>query len=76
MKNQQRLNFGVLYPREYGEQQSAGRLDECKTECLVMANSRLAAAASMSKVQAFLQLARRRRQEGIERELDLPAGRV
>ena len=35
VKNRQRFNFGVLYPREYCELQSGTEASEMKTECLV-----------------------------------------
>jgi hypothetical protein len=40
LKNQQRFNFGVLYPRAYGE--AEGRLEPCslRTECLVLGGPR------------------------------------
>ena len=35
VKNRQRFNFGVLYPREYCELQFGSEASEMKTECLV-----------------------------------------
>ena len=35
VKNQQRFNFGVLYPREHCERQSGSDAWEMQTECLV-----------------------------------------
>jgi len=66
IKNQQRWNFGVLYPREYAEQQSGADAWTMQTECLVTANSR----AALEVRVRFLQLT----DEGaMEHELDLPA---
>jgi hypothetical protein len=39
LKNQQRWNFGVLYPRAYAEQQSGADAWRSQTECLVRAGS-------------------------------------
>ncbi len=39
VKNQQRWNFGVLYPQEYSEQQKGIEPCEMQTECLVKTNS-------------------------------------
>ena len=39
IKNQQRWNFGVLYPRAYAEQQSGADAWGSQTECLVRATS-------------------------------------
>ncbi len=36
VKNQQRFNFGVLYPREYCELQTGSEAWEMQTECLVL----------------------------------------
>ncbi len=64
IKNQQRFNFGVLYPRGYGE------ASEMKTECLAMGGDE---AAIEVKIR-FLQLVDREgRQEGVERSITLPA---
>ena len=64
VKNQQRFNFGVLYPREYGEAW------EMKTECLVKGP-----AAIEAKIR-FLQMAAvDDRQEGIEREVNVVSSR-
>ena len=72
VKNQQRFNFGVLYPREHCERQQGADSCEMRTECLVLAN-----APSSLQVEVkvrFLQLiARENRQEGIERDVCTPA---
>ncbi len=39
VKNQQRFNFGVLYPREYCEAQAGSDNWEMQTECLVIGNA-------------------------------------
>jgi hydrogenase maturation protease len=53
LKNQQRWNFGVLYPRAYAEQQSGADAWSNQTECLVRAGSD----AKLSVRVRFLQLA-------------------
>jgi hypothetical protein len=66
IKNQQRWNFGVLYPREYAEQQSGADAWKMQTECLVTAS-----ALAMLQVRVrFLQLTA---EGAMEHELDLPA---
>lgn len=52
LKNQQRWNFGVLYPRSYAEQQSGADAWGSQTECLVRATSD----AKLSVRARFLQL--------------------
>jgi hydrogenase maturation protease len=52
LKNQQRWNFGVLYPRAYAEQQSGADAWSNQTECLVRAGSD----AKLSVRVRFLQL--------------------
>lgn len=52
LKNQQRWNFGVLYPRAYAEQQSGADAWCNQTECLVRAGSD----AKLSVRVRFLQL--------------------
>ena len=39
VKNQQRFNFGVLYPREYCESQTGSDDWQMQTECLVLGNA-------------------------------------
>jgi hypothetical protein len=53
LKNQQRWNFGVLYPQAYAEQQSGADTWRSQTECLVQTNPD----AKMSVRARFLQLA-------------------
>jgi hypothetical protein len=66
IKNQQRWNFGVLYPRKYAQQQSGADSWTMQTECLVTANSR----AALEVRVRFFQLT----DDGAtEHELDLPA---
>jgi hypothetical protein len=70
VKNRQRFNFGVLYPREYFDLQSGSESWEMRTECLVMGS----AAATIEVKVRFLQLATRRDwQEGQERDVWAPA---
>ena len=66
VKNRQRFNFGVLYPREYCELQCGSEASEMKTECVV--ESTLSSTIEI-KIR-FLQLAARQEwQEGLEREV-------
>jgi hypothetical protein len=66
VKNQQRFNFGVLYPREYCELQLGSEASEMKTECLVEGTP----SSTIEIKIRFLQLAARQEwQEGQEREL-------
>jgi hypothetical protein len=63
VKNQQRFNFGVLYPREYGE---AWKMT---TECLV----RGSASTTVEVKVLFLQMEEVKAwQEGREREVNIP----
>ncbi len=52
LKNQQRWNFGVLYPQAYAEQQSGADAWRSQTECLVRSSSD----AKLSVRVRFLQL--------------------
>ncbi len=52
LKNQQRWNFGVLYPRSYAEQQSGADAWGSQTECLLRGH----ADAKLSVRARFLQL--------------------
>ena len=63
VKNRQRFNFGVLYPREYGEAW------EMRTECLVEGP----VSATVEVKVRFLQMVEvEDRQEGREREMNIP----
>src|ERR1700733_15344791 len=69
VKNRQRFNFGVLYPREYCDLQLGTEAWEMRTECLVLGD---AATAIEAKVR-FLQLASVKEwQEGIDRAIGAP----
>jgi hypothetical protein len=69
VKNQQRFNFGVLYPRDYCEQNPGSDTWEMQTECLV----RGSAVTTIEIKTRFLQLIERDgRQEGLERALSTP----
>ena len=75
IKNRQRFNFGVLYPRQHCEIQQGSDACEMQTECLVVANnaSSLEAAVTVQVKARFLQMiARGDRQEGIERDVSTP----
>jgi hypothetical protein len=65
IKNQQRWNFGVLYPRRYAEQQTGADAWKMQTECLVVSDS----SATLEVRVRFLHLTA---QGAIERQLDLP----
>src|SRR6202171_2164629 len=70
VKNKQRFNFGVLYPREYCELQLGSEASEMKTECLVEG----APSSTIEIKIRFLQLAGRQEwQEGHEREVFVEA---
>jgi hypothetical protein len=70
VKNRQRFNFGVLYPREYCELEAGSDNWQTQTECLVMGN----AATPLEVKVRFLQLfAENGVQEGIERAVRTPA---
>ena len=64
IKNKQRWNFGVLYPREYAEKQAGADAWKMQTECLVIASS----SATLEVRVRFLHLAA---EGAVERELDL-----
>jgi len=68
VKNQQRFNFGVLYPKTYSELQTGADAWEMQTECLVSGES----SATVDVKVRFLQMVNRQdRQEGVEREVYL-----
>jgi len=69
IKNKQRWNFGVLYPREYAEKQSGADAWTMQTECLAIANS----TATLEVRVRFLHLIA---EGATERELDLPPLRL
>src|SRR5579862_5160299 len=70
VKNQQRFNFGVLYPREYCDLQSGCDAWEMRTECLIEGS----AFTTIEAKVRFLQMAtRQERQEGRERDVSTPA---
>jgi hypothetical protein len=66
IKNKQRWNFGVLYPREYAEKQSGADAWTMQTECLATAD----ATATLEVRVRFLQLMG---EGAMEHELELPA---
>src|SRR5580692_9439893 len=72
IKNQQRFNFGVLYPREYCDLQQGSDACEMQTECLVLANSASSLEVPIMvqvKIRFLQMVAREDRQEGIERDV-------
>jgi len=64
IKNQQRWNFGVLYPHEYAGKQRGADAWTMQTECLVTGPT-----ATLAARVRFLRLTA---QGALERELDLP----
>src|ERR1700727_905074 len=69
VKNQQRFNFGVLYPREHCERNPGSDAWGMQTECLV----RGSAATTIEIKTRFLQMIEHDgRQEGIERSASTP----
>jgi hypothetical protein len=65
IKNKQRWNFGVLYPRQYAEKQSGADAWTMQTECLAIADP----TATLEVRMRYLKLT----SEGaVERQLDLP----
>lgn len=81
VKNQQRFNFGVLYPRTYSELQSGADAWEMRIECLVLGTN----STDIEVKARFLQMAEvgaplggespggLSHQEGQEREVPAPA---
>jgi hypothetical protein len=74
VKNRQRFNFGVLYPREYCESQAGSESWEMRTECLVAGPG----SASIETKVRFLQMSSRQQldhvwQEGQERDVSTSA---
>jgi hypothetical protein len=74
LKNRQRFNFGVIYPREYSEALRGGEPCEMRTECLVEGSSE----AELDVTVRFLHLFERTAEPGelawhgaIEREVTL-----
>lgn len=70
VKNQQRFNFGVLYPREYCEAQAGSDNWLMQTECIALGNE----GASLEVKVRFLQMIEQDSfQQGVERAVSLPA---
>jgi hydrogenase maturation protease len=69
VKNQQRFNFGVLYPREHCESQQGSDMWQNQTEVLVTGNG---STHIEVKIRFLQMLVREGRQEGVEREFDVP----
>jgi len=69
IKNQQRWNFGVLYPREYAEKQSGADAWKMQTECLAIADA-------SAKIEVRVRFLRLSGEGAVEGELDLPAVRL
>ena len=70
VKNQQRFNFGVLYPAAYCDLQSGSETNEMRTEVLIEGRP----SAAVEVKTRFLQMVERDGwQEGIEWEVIIPA---
>lgn len=70
VKNQQRFNFGVLYPPDHCERNPGSDSWEMQTECLI----RGSAVTTIEVKTRFLQMVEREgRQEGIERSVSTSA---
>ncbi|HTA41205.1 MAG TPA: hypothetical protein VK789_02090 [Bryobacteraceae bacterium] len=73
VKNQQRFNFGVIYPREYCERQGGSCAWEMRTECLAFG----AAETAIEIKVRFLQMIEcEGRQEGVEQEICISSLRL
>src|SRR5690348_16854870 len=75
VKNRQRWNFGVLYPRAFAERQRGADRWNTQTECLLKPRD---PAAALSITARFLHLIDRSDgwQEAAEREVAVPESRV
>jgi hypothetical protein len=71
VKNRQRFNFGVLYPRSYSEAQSGSDASSTQTECLVQTASPIEAEVEV-KVR-FLKVVTRATAEGTSEGSTKPA---
>jgi hydrogenase maturation protease len=70
VKNQQRFNFGVLYPRDYCDAQIGSDNWQMRTECVVLGSG----TTSLEVKVRFLQMVLEDDlQEGVERALSVPA---
>lgn len=76
VKNRQRFNFGVLYPRSYSEQQDGYDPWFFQTECLLAGSASSAIEIRVRFLQLMEQSVRGRSAapEAIEREIVLPTG--
>ncbi len=73
VKNRQRFNFGVLYPRDHCAKNPGSDAWEMQNECLV----RGSADSTVEIKIRFLQLVERdERQEGIERDVCTPVRKI
>ncbi len=70
IKNRQRWNFGVLYPRSYAERQSGADAWSMQTECLVQGRSD----AEIDVRVRFLHLIEQTSGEAVEREFSMRLG--
>ena len=72
IKNRQRWNFGVLYPRSYAERQSGADAWNMQTECLVQGRSD----ATVRVRVRFLHLIEQTSGEAVEREFSMEIGKA
>jgi hypothetical protein len=74
LKNQQRFNFGVLYPYDYREVQSGAETSRMQMQCLLLGDDESAVDVSVRFLQLFTHAsdgAAPSRQEATERDLTL-----
>jgi hypothetical protein len=73
IKNQRRWNFGVLYPRDYAEQQSGADTWKMRTEFLVTTDGAATLEVRVRFLQIIAQTLQGQSWQGaMERQLDLP----
>ena len=71
VKNQQRFNFGVLYPLDYRALDDGADASEMRTECIIQQQGD--SATIEAKIRFLRMVERRDWQEGHEREVSTPA---
>jgi hypothetical protein len=73
IKNRQRWNFGVLYPREYADRQSGADACRMQTECLITTDSTATIEVRVRFLHLIAQTLQGQSWQGaMERQLDLP----
>jgi hydrogenase maturation protease len=77
IKNKQRWNFGVLYPRAYAERQSGADASEMRTECLAQATTDAMLTVRVRFLHLIAQIVGGQSwQSAMEREINLPPVRL